>query len=549
MKTKKLKHMKTKLTTLISLVFILSILPIALNAQRTKGSGDVIKQTREVGNFSGIKVGGAFNVSITPSESFSLTVESDDNLMDQIITEVDGDVLEIKSKGNIKNPSELNIYVSMPNLNSLDVSGAATVYTLSGSTINASKFEMEASGASNVNLNLNAGDVSVEVSGAADVVLIGVATSLDAEVSGAGSLKAERLDTPKSVVNASGAGDIKIAGTGVVAATTSGAGSIKYQNKPTILTTNKSSEDEDEGEDVEEVDDDEVRDIVSGVNEDTINVRLTKKLGVKVNENNGVTEVQVGRHRLVVDEDGNVKLKRNYRSNQFDGHWGGFDLSVNGYLNSDMNSNFDNATNFMDYNMTKSVGVHLNLYEQNIQLSSSGNFGLITGLGIEWTNFRFRNNVTIIDSANGIHGYYNKGVDMEKSKLTISYLTLPILFEYQNHPSRKIEKFHFTAGVLLGLRLGSHTKRVFSQKNMPFELYDGENFGTANLIGTSTTSDDGVMKTHDDFHITPLKAEAMVRIGWGYINLFGKYSLTTLFRDGKGPELYPYSIGITLISW
>lgn len=540
--------MKTKLTTLFSLALVLCILPFALQAQRTSGSGEVIKQTREVGSFTGIKVGGAFNVEITPSEKISLTVESDDNLMDHIITEVEGNVLEIKSKGNIKNPSELNIYISLPNLTSLDVSGAANVYTVSGTTLSASKFEMEASGASNVNVNLNAGDVSVEISGAADVVLTGVATSLEAEVSGAGSLKAERLDTPKSVVNASGAGDIKIAGTGVVSATTSGAGSIKYQNNPTILTTNKSAE-EDENEIDEDTDDEEVNDIVSGANEDTVNVRLSKKLGVKVNERNGVTEVQVGRHRLVVDEDGNVKLKKNYRTNSFDGHWGGFDLSVNGYLNSDMNSNFDEATNFMDYNMTKSVGVHLNLYEQNIQLNSSGTIGLITGLGIEWTNFRFRNNVTITDSSNGIHGYYNRGVDMEKSKLTISYLTLPILFEYQNHPSRKIEKFHVSAGVLLGLRLGSHTKRVFSQKNMPFELYDGENFATSHLVGTSTTSDDGVMKTHDDFHITPLKAEAMLRIGWGYINLFGKYSLTTLFRDGKGPELYPYSIGITLISW
>lgn len=37
------------------------------------------------------------------------------------------------------------------------------------------------------------------------------------------------------------------------------------------------------------------------------------------------------------------------------------------------------------------------------------------------------------------------------------------------------------------------------------------------------------------------------RIGYKWLNLWGYYQLSTLFQKTKGPEMYPISIGITII--
>ena len=50
-----------------------------------KGNGNVVKETREVSSFDGIKVGGAFNVYLSQSGTESLTIEADENLLPVIL--------------------------------------------------------------------------------------------------------------------------------------------------------------------------------------------------------------------------------------------------------------------------------------------------------------------------------------------------------------------------------------------------------------------------------------------------------------------------------
>ena len=42
---------------------------------------------------------------------------------------------------------------------------------------------------------------------------------------------------------------------------------------------------------------------------------------------------------------------------------------------------------------------------------------------------------------------------------------------------------------------------------------------------------------------------ATVRGGVGWFNLFATYSLTPLFESGRGPELYPFTVGVTLLGF
>jgi hypothetical protein len=137
-------------------------------------------------------------------------------------------------------------------------------------------------------------------------------------------------------------------------------------------------------------------------------------------------------------------------------------------------------------------------------------------------------------------------ISVEKNKLVVSYLTVPLLFEVQNNSDRKINSFHFTAGVLMGLRLGSHTKTVYEEQNKQYDIVDPE---TGTVVGSGMSPKDDTEKEYSNFNINPFKVDAMVRIGWGYINLFAKYDMGTLFKSNRGPEVYPFAVGITLVSW
>ena len=83
----------------------------------------------------------------------------------------------------------------------------------------------------------------------------------------------------------------------------------------------------------------------------------------------------------------------------------------------------------------------------------------------------------------------------------------------------KSNSFHVSGGVVGGVRIASHTK----------------------IICNGAKS-----KSKGDFYINPFKVDAIAKIGWGVINLYGTYSLTEMFRHDKGPVVYPFEVGITL---
>src|SRR5947207_3116131 len=91
-----------------------------------QGSGNLKKETREVGNFSGIESRGSMNVIITYGSSNQITVEADDNLLPLIETKVDGKNLVVKSKDKtgFSTKNKITVNVQMKTIDKLAVSGS-----------------------------------------------------------------------------------------------------------------------------------------------------------------------------------------------------------------------------------------------------------------------------------------------------------------------------------------------------------------------------------------------------------------------------------------
>jgi hypothetical protein len=53
-------------------------------------------------------------------------------------------------------------------------------------------------------------------------------------------------------------------------------------------------------------------------------------------------------------------------------------------------------------------------------------------------------------------------------------------------------------------------------------------------------------KNRSDFFLSPFRYGYTARAGYGFLKIFANYYNTALFEKGKGPQLYPFTIGFML---
>lgn len=538
-----------------SKLFILAIALLLVQSVAFAQTGDagVVTLQRNVGTFSKIVVGSAINVILTKGTNQSVSVETNANLQDKVITEVSGDQLELSTKG-LNRVDKLNIYITTPQLNAIDATGASRVSMTN--EMQADRFDIEASGASKVDININCNELSgefsgasvstilttanhvqSEVSGASVVTFKGFAASSDMEVSGASKLKALELITDNSSAEISGVSHASITARKRLSAELSGNSTLSYLENDALKRIGKAGEyvftfsgmeniksiDIQSLGDAEDADNADIPMIIDipELPDNTVDIDID---GRRVIITDDTVKVAFGDREIDINNEGGVKVKHSDKKKErkFNGHWAGIELGVNGYLNRDFG--IDPGEEFLDLKYQKSMNVNINFFEQNINLIHN-HFGLVTGLGFSWNNYRFRDDVVLTMEDNELNWKGNDpypGADYKKSKLTATYLNVPLMLEYQTNSKSKTNSFHLSAGAIGGLRIGTHTKNVYQ------------------LDGYQK------VKERDDFYLNPFKVDGVVKIGWGIVNLYATMSLNPLFKTNKAPELYPFSVGLCL---
>lgn len=467
------------------------------------------KTILESTQFSGVKAVSGTTIYLVQSDSSKVTVSPADFDADNIKLIVKDGVLKIESGGAGKN---VKIIVYSPEFKSLEATGASNI-KIEGN-INGADLKIINNGASDISGEINFNKLTVQSTGASDLKLKGNADTMDINISGASDFKAFELKNIIAIVHASGASDVQINTDSALYGKISGASSIKFLKEPTI------NEIESSGGSTE------------STSPQTTWIEVEEEYSVE--ELGDTTKIRINDKEIVIiEKDGETKVlrreadsKKSSKKAKFKGNWVGLEFGVNGLLTPDFKLTMPAEYNYMELSYPKSTNFNLNFFQQSVPIFGR-KFGLVTGMGLQWNNYRFSNNsTTLTTDSNEIGGYFNQtiGRTYEKSKLTAMYLTVPLLFEFQTNKNHESNSFHISAGVIGALKINAHTKQVYS--------FDGS--------GTNKP------KTWDDFYIQPFKLDATMRIGWGPLNIYTTYGLTPLFREGKGPELYPFTFGLIL---
>ena len=180
-----------------------------------KGSGKRVVEKRNVTAFTSIKSDGAFTIEVTAQKDPALEVEGDDNILKIVTAEVTNNVLRLSATQNFSPSEPVKFKISVPNLESLSVSGAGHI-EIKG--LNNDKFEIDASGAP-------------------EIIVAGNTKLVDIDASGAGKIDTHNLHAARAVVDSKGVARIDLDVKDQLDVKISGPSSVYYKGDPQINKT------------------------------------------------------------------------------------------------------------------------------------------------------------------------------------------------------------------------------------------------------------------------------------------------------------------------
>lgn len=178
---------------------------------------------------------------------------------------------------------------------------------------------------------------------------------------------------------------------------------------------------------------------------------------------------------------------------------------------------------------------HFNVYVMlDKPLKDSRHISIGFGLGIGSSNIFFEDKYVNIKSPTTTLPFTNVSAStvdhFKKFKLTTVFAELPVELRYAGNPVTPDKGFKAAVGLKVGTLLNQHTKGK-----------DALNSAGTTLYGTKF-----IMKENNKRFINSTRLAATARIGFGNISIDGSYQITNFLKEGVGPDIKPYTIGITL---
>jgi hypothetical protein len=204
-----------KKTGLLTSLLVTVSLIAGCHISRVSGSGNRLKQKREVASFNSISTNGAFEIDVTCQQPVGLEIEGDDNILPLVTTDVSNNVLHITNRGSYSVSEPIKLKISVPNLEGISVNGAGRI-DIAG--IKNEKFEIDSNGAP-----------TIKVSGETKLV--------DIDANGAGSIDTHRLRASKAVVDSKGVSRVDVRAVDQLDVTVSGPSHVTYAGDPVVNKT------------------------------------------------------------------------------------------------------------------------------------------------------------------------------------------------------------------------------------------------------------------------------------------------------------------------
>ncbi len=116
----------------------------------------------------------------------------------------------------------------------------------------------------------------------------------------------------------------------------------------------------------------------------------------------------------------------------------------------------------------------------------------------------------------------------KKYKLATTYIEAPVELRFASNPYNTNKSFKVALGAKIGLLMNAHNKG----KNL-----QNRNNGAINNY---------IQKESSKRYFNGNRLMVTGRIGYGFIGAFVAYQVNNFIKEGQGPNIHPYSIGLTI---
>jgi hypothetical protein len=239
---------------LILVFLVAAVVAFFTRTNITGGSGNLRTEERVVTGVRQVVLENSGALTIVVGDAETLTIESDDNILPLLQSDVNGDTLTLTvQRGNSINPTAINYTLTVPTLTNITTRGSGSI---TGSVTSGEDLEVVADGSSSIQLETVTisdlfefsanGSGSVRVSaltaaksygtgnGSGDISLDGQVTDQELYLKGEGQFDGDGLLSNTGIVEVDGSGSATINVTDRLTATVNGSGSITYLGEPEV---------------------------------------------------------------------------------------------------------------------------------------------------------------------------------------------------------------------------------------------------------------------------------------------------------------------------
>jgi hypothetical protein len=200
------------------------------------GSGNRVTETREVSGFDEVLLAGSGELYLEQGAEESLTVTADDNIMQYLKTDVEGDTLVLGFKDNV------NVSLRTPVVFKLTVRDLTSV-TLAGSgkvvaqPLDTTKLTINLPGSGEMRFEkVETGSLHATIAGSGTIeVESGSAESEEINMVGSGDFKGKDFKVTDASTIIAGSGNIDVNCNGELNAKILGSGNVRYYGDPTSV--------------------------------------------------------------------------------------------------------------------------------------------------------------------------------------------------------------------------------------------------------------------------------------------------------------------------
>lgn len=187
-----------------------------------KGEGNIVSETRTVGEFAKIEANGSTDVTVVADDEYFVIVKGYSNLVPIYKTKVNGDRLILEFKEgywNVRNDN-ITVEVHTPYVDKVSLNGSGSIYVDAG-------YDHE-----RLDANIN-GSGNVEVARS-------TFRYMDVFINGSGNFNAETTEVNNVYVKISGSGDAWVYVLDYLRVRISGSGNVYYRGNPGTIDTDVS---------------------------------------------------------------------------------------------------------------------------------------------------------------------------------------------------------------------------------------------------------------------------------------------------------------------